>query len=363
MAALVTPSMQSDELSLLRAAVRSHLTNAKTPEEFDVASRILSKVAEIEKQVADTEKAKAEREKLRWDMAADTRRSRSDERKHFASLLAPLFTTVVLAGTLALQAYQAITTERDKQTDQQRQREAAEDTRWSDTLKSLSGEIKGISPGSLSLVTFFASPRYGNLAKKTATAVLVQSQDIDQFRQLFNSSFGTVDWSNLNNVLDLDRDMFSKARSQLDVITRKELSKRTEQETSFLSLFYSKVSFLCAQIGPVLKSPWPSRASLDLSSTAFYSCDLNRVSFENAILRDFWIAGGVTFENATFKGVTGYQSATWANTVWWRALAIDPDMLAFLKTNFAYDSSGNYWPLDTSQEDYNTNIRRLEAAR
>jgi hypothetical protein len=284
--------MQPDELSLLRTAARSHLTNAKTPEEIDAAGRILSKVVEIEKQVADTEKAKAEREKLGWDMAVDTRRSRSDERKHFASLLAPLFTTIVLAGTLALQAYQAITTESDKQVDQQRQREAAEDARWSETLKSLSGEIRGISPGSLSLITFFASPRYSHLAKKTATAVLVQSQDIDQFRQLFNSSFGTMNWSNLNDVLDLDRDIYSKARSQLDVITRKEWSKRTDQEASFLHLFNSKVSFLCAQIGPLLKSPRPSDAtSLNLSSTAVFSCDLSRASFENATLNDFYIAG------------------------------------------------------------------------
>jgi hypothetical protein len=361
MTALGNPPMEADELSLLRMAARSNLANAKTPEEIDAAGRILSKVVEIEKQVADTEKAKAEREKLGWDMAADTRRSRSDERKHFASLLAPLFTTIVLAGTLALQAYQATTTERDKQVDQQRQREAAEDARWSDTLKSLSGEIRGISPGSLSLITFFASPRYSDLAKKTATAVLVQSKDIDQFRQLFNSSFGTVDWPNLNDVLDLDRDIYSKARSQLDVISRKEGSL-TEEETQFLSLFYGKVSFLCGQIAPLLKSPRPSGASLNLSSTGFYSCDLSHGSFENANLTDFYIAGGLIFDGATFKGVTGYKTATWANTAWWRALAIDPDMLAFLKTNFAYNSKGNYWPLDTSQEDYNTNIRRLETA-
>jgi hypothetical protein len=201
------PSARPDELDKLRAAAALRLSNASTPEALEAGGRILAQVIEIEKLAADAEKTRAERQKLEWEISSSTQRTRSEERRHIASLLAPLLTTVVLAGTLALQTYTAITTERDKQIEQQRQRESSEDISWADTLKSLSGEIKGISPGSLSLIRFFASPRYSQLAKQASTSVLLQTSDPGQFKQLFTATFGVVIWANLNDVLALDRQM------------------------------------------------------------------------------------------------------------------------------------------------------------
>jgi hypothetical protein len=200
----------TDQLDKLRAAATLQLSNANTAEAIEAGGRILAQVIEIEKLAADAERARAERQKLESDMSSLTQRTSSEERRHLASLLAPLFTTVVLAGTLTLQTYQAITTEHDKQIEQQRQRESAEDIRWADTLKSLSGEIKGISPGSLSLITFFASPRYNNLARQTTMTVLLQTSDLAQFKQLFTAAFGIPIWTTLNDVLDFSRQMGAK---------------------------------------------------------------------------------------------------------------------------------------------------------
>ena len=359
------PSARSDELDKLRAAAALQLSNARTPEAIEAGGRILAQVTEIEKLAADAEKARAEKQKLELESSSSSQRTLSEERRHIATLLAPLLTTVVLAGTLVLQTYTAITTERDKQVEQQRQREAAEDASWGDTLKSLSGEIKGISPGSLSLNRFFASPRYSQLAKQASISVLLQTNDEGQFKQLFAATFGVVSWANLDEILGLDRQMLSKNTQFLTTAYKKldsDPSLSPDEQARF-DFFYESTSFICLQIAPALRSPRSANFQLDVTYVAINKCDLFDADFSGAKLNGF-NPSNVRFDRADFSGASGYDNVSWAGNVWWRARKIDAGMLDYLKKNFPYDPKRTYWNESSSlQQDYDDNVRRLSSTK
>ena len=348
---------QRNELDKLRAAVTSQLQNASTPEAIETAGRTLAQVIEIEKQIAETEKARSEKQKLEWDMQADTRRARSEERRNLVTLLAPLLTTIVLAGTLTLQTYQAITSERDKQVDQERQRDAAEDIRWADTLKVLSGEISGISPGSLGLVTFFASRRYNELARQTAQTVLFQTKDFQQFKQLLAAAFGNLSWRNLNEFLLIGRRLSARTQ-ELSVKAYAPGAVLTPDETAAYSFWTDSVEYMCGQVAQVLRSPRPPGVQLDMSYLSLTNCDMSQADFSNANLSGF-NPTGIDFNGANFSGATGYETGSWTQNAWWRALNIDKGMLSYLVKNAPYDPKANYGTLTVSQKDYDDNIRRL----
>jgi len=354
---LSTSSPQASEFDKLKAIAASQLSSATTPEAIEAAGRIMAQVIEIEKHAAEIDKVHSESKKLEWDMSTENRRTRSGERKHLATLLAPLLTTIVLAGTLVLQTYQAVTSERDKQVEQARQRDAAEDIRWADTIKLLSGEIRGISPGALSLINFFASPRYADLARQTAVNVLLQTKDFQQFKQLFNAAYPNLSWSNLNGVLALDRQLVSR-NSEVTVKANRPGAILTQDEQAAFSLYSDSLDYLCAQIAAVLRSPRPPGFQLDMSYVAVGVCDMSQANFSYANLNGF-NPTAIILRGADFAGATGYETAAWADNVWWHADKIDKDMLAYLVKNEPFDPKRNYWSVKVSQQDYDAEVHRL----
>jgi hypothetical protein len=349
-------SPHSHELDVLIAAAASLLSSAKSTEEVEAAGRIVQQVSEIEQKIAEAEKNRVERDDLKVEKSTSAQRIRSDERKHFAALLAPLLTTGILAGTLILQTYQAVTTETDRRIEQQQAADAAEDIRWGETLKALAGETQGISPGALRFVTFVNSKRYGALARQTAQSVLVESKNIDQFKQLFGVTYGAVNWNDLPSVLDLDRRMGER----YDTVIRKYFNNQPlSPEEAVEDAFYNGfVSYMCDEIAALLRTPRPTGRKLDLSYVGVTGC-----SFSGADMRDADLNGfdptAVDFSNVDFTGAKNYTTAVWAGNIWWHARKMNPEMARFLKEHFPFDPNANYGSGHVSKEDYDEAIKRI----
>src|SRR5580704_8487773 len=104
------------------------------------AAELLKLASEIDSQRAEARKLAAEEQKISNDLKRSEQISQHEHFKDYIALLAPLFTTVVLAGTLVQQSYQFVQSEKtkqaqfiqaekDKDAEARRQADAAEDLR------------------------------------------------------------------------------------------------------------------------------------------------------------------------------------------------------------------------------------------
>ena len=116
-------------------------------------SDTVTKAAELLKCVSEIENQRVQTRKSEDELRDSSKHKKTKDIKEFIGLLAPLVTTIVLAGTLVLQSYQFARTERDKDEEAQRQRVAtseqskrqadvAEDASWTEALKLLEGSEK-----------------------------------------------------------------------------------------------------------------------------------------------------------------------------------------------------------------------------
>src|SRR5262249_11005805 len=104
--------MATDDVAPLRAVVASLLADPGNSEAVEKAGRMLTTIAEIEKQKAEAGKLSAEEVKIRSELSDVEKRRQSDERKFYGSLIVPIFSAIVLGGTLLLQTHQTYNAER-----------------------------------------------------------------------------------------------------------------------------------------------------------------------------------------------------------------------------------------------------------
>ena len=171
-----------------RLTVERLLAEAKDGDTLEKAANAALALTKASQAELDGRKVENEIIKLKNDVALGRRQARAESTRHYVSVFGPLATTFVLAGTLALQTYTAILSDQAKleELDRQRQdlqrlRDAEEDTRWAEMLKTLSQEYKELSPGLLNLRRFFSSPRYADQARVTAEQTLSQTANVDRF--------------------------------------------------------------------------------------------------------------------------------------------------------------------------------------
>ena len=126
-----------DQIEQLQAATSSLLDKAANGSVADLASAV-DKATGALGLSAELEKSRAETEKLRHENATAAQRQRSETWKEYATILTPIVTIITLAATLLVQSLQFRQSEKDK-------REAAEDTQWGETVKSISQASK-LSP-------------------------------------------------------------------------------------------------------------------------------------------------------------------------------------------------------------------------
>src|ERR1035438_4222722 len=358
----------------LRQIAASILEGSHDEASAQRAAELLKLASEIDNQRAEATKLAAEEQKIRNDLKEFQQTEKNQHLKDYIALLSPLFTTIVLAGTLVQQSYQFVQSEktkqaqfiqaeRDKDAEARRQADAAEDLRWADAIRLLHTSEK-LSPAAVILKSFIKSERYGGPASQTALQLLFKTNDPVVFEDLFNAILDPVTWSNAPQVIELDRTMFSslaplwgkswdsKARNN----NYSKLNKAEQQKREFLQ---NELEFISNKLAPVLKGPRPAGAKVDLRSVNLEG-DFDGADFSGAELRGSSLSDS-SVKGANFSGVTGYEGVPFASTAWWRAGKVDRPLLEYLIRNFPYEERLRlgYAPA-SSQADYEDGVARLK---
>ena len=105
----------------IRAIAATLLEKPADDSSIDRAVQLFKLAAETENQSAQTAKYAAEEQKLKDDLVDARAHRRSQELKAAIIAFTPLFTTVVLAGTLVLQSYQFHVQRRESEAEALRQ--------------------------------------------------------------------------------------------------------------------------------------------------------------------------------------------------------------------------------------------------
>lgn len=345
-----------DQLESLKNVAAALIAEAKDSATAEKAAALLKTISETEKQEAETGKLNAEKQKLENDVAQSPKRRRSEERTQIATVLVPLLSTAILGGTLALQSIQTYYTELDKTREEQRQRVAAEDVRWQEALKGLSGS-REISTTALYLKMFLNTDRYAPLARQTAFQLLAGTNDTLVFKDLFDTLYVPVTWDNFPQIVDLSRTIVARVNPIYDKkFNRGETLTPQEQKTYDAEL--EEIKLICNSVSPLLKATRPAGVKIDLRSVAWWDCDLSNSDLSGAILEVF-TPTRVNFKGANLTGATFLQDDVWKYTAWWRAAKMSPDLLAFLRQKWPYDPQLDYADDTVSLQDYQDNIARL----
>jgi hypothetical protein len=331
-----------DDTERIREIADSIIEKSGDAATIKSAAELLRLASEIENRRADVRKLAAEEQKIGLDLSESRRSRKSEDWKTYITLLAPVFTTVVLAATLVSQSYQFNQSEKDKQAEARRQAESAEDVRWSDAIKLLSESDK-ISPTGALLKSFVKSDRYGDQAYKTAIQELIQTEDPERFNSLFDSIFQPVDWSTLPQVVELDRTLWSS----LDPLLQKsydraknvnDLNILDATDRKKVSSLNSHLELITRSIAPVLKGPRPSGTTLDLSSTDLVNADFQGANLKGAKLERVTFSG-VNIKDADFSGITEFAGSKFFSSPWWQVSHINQDFLEYLAKNYSCDTS------------------------
>ena len=345
-----------EPLEYLKKLAGSYLAeDGAAPEKVDRAVAMLAAVAGIERQQADANKLSVERKKLLDDLNESKSRKRAESRRYYVSVFTPLLSIAVLAGTLVLQTVQYRKNEIDKQEEARRQTSAAEDTRWSETLKAVSGPDK--LAGSILLKGFLRSDRYKEPARETAFGLLLSATDIGIFKALFLSVLAPVSWDNLPQVLDLDRSLNTTLAGLL-TMNRKGNQPLSPAEHERYEALSQSVKFVGEQTNPLFKARRPTGVELDLKAVGFWQCDLTNADLSGANLENSSFSV-VTLNGSDISGVTRYSNLRWVSTAWWRASKIESGLLQYLIRNCPFKAGEPYPGGESSQEEYDRAIAKL----
>ncbi|HVP56043.1 MAG TPA: pentapeptide repeat-containing protein [Candidatus Eisenbacteria bacterium] len=351
-----------DDVQRVKEAAASALTHSEDVEAVTKAAQLLKLASEIENQQAQVRKTES-------DVQDSIAHKKTKDLKEFIALLAPVFTTFVLAGTLVLQSYQFSRSERDKEAEAQQQREAAalqakqqadaaEDASWADALKLLSGSEK-VSPAAVLLKRFSQSPRYSEEARRTALGLLsIKTTDPEAFQSLFGSVFEPVSWENLPQILEIDRQLYQKIRPLLTRFEKLNPSEKAQYES-----LNSELVFISNGLALLLKAPRPPAQVLDFHSAALWSTDLQGADLSGADLTDGNF-GSLNLRGANLSGITKFNGGpNFAWSAWWEASQVSPQLRDYLEKNFRFDSKLTYASgRKYTEPEYQADLTRLQSS-
>ena len=329
------------------ATVRRTLIEAIRDPNADAAR--LEHLAEVYKSITEADRLSAERE--------------SEGRKFFWAQITPLLTSTILAGTLIFQIIQFRLTSK-QQADQARttmelQVNANEDTQWREGLKIFSVDTPIAQQAGIAfLQTFFSNRTYGVQSRHLALQVLVKSHSEIEFIDSFRALFSPIRWSDLDDVVLLDRDISSR----YEVLDH--YQHRTTTQEADHRLYFVELASIGRQLGTLFRSPKPTGQALDLSVTRFYFTDFSQVKLDGAILTNTgWYS--VKLIGADLSNVGSWDGLNWSYTAWWRAHRIRKELLSYLEQYFPFsDKSSDYSDSDpgVNKTSYQAEVARLERA-
>jgi uncharacterized protein YjbI with pentapeptide repeats len=234
---------------------------------------------------------------------------------------------------------------------------ANDDTQWREGLKILGVDTPVAQQAGVAFLrTYFSDRRYGAPSRHLALQVLAKSHSEIEFSDLFKALFSPIQWSGLDDVVLLDRDI-----SDRYLVLEK--NPRTATQKADKSLLYAELVFLGRQVAPLFKSSKPTEQTLDLSGAGFYSSDFSWTKLDGAILNNtgwYW----VKLIGADLSNVKSWDGSNWNYTAWWRAHRIKRELLDHLKQYFPFTESSDYTDSDpgVTKESYLAQVARLENA-
>jgi hypothetical protein len=349
-----------EDVTSIRETARGLLTRPQDENAVRAAAELLRLAAEIDRQTADGQKSQVEARKLEHDLDQSRRTQRSNDRKAYIALLAPVFTTLILAFTLGFQYYQFRESEIARTAESERQSQAAEELRWEEAVKLVS-QTESLSGVVLFAQTWGTKPRYAERARGTTKILLSRPQEFNTFASLFNAVYEPISLDNIKDVVEIDRALESLyGPTPLFRLTDlQELS--SDQRKNALILVNSQLDFISAKMSTFLKQPRSPTTVIDLSDVNLSDCDLQSVDFKGVNIARIFLLGDILkgAELTGYAELPSFDRVNFARTPWWEAKEIDARLLAYLKSNYPYTTKYLY-PSTQSPSSYEAGLRRLE---
>jgi hypothetical protein len=326
------------------------------------AAELLKMASEIEQQEANTSKLEADRKKVEQDLSNSYNRW-----KDLLATATPLFTTVILAGTLIFQISQSHEANKEirqadaeKRAEALRQAQQSEQTRFTDALKLVQSSEK-ISPAATILNTFTVEPQRSE-ARQMGLKLLSRAQSIDDFQDLF-SIFEPVTIVDLSTLLQLNRSVearYAPLATKADAAGKNDTSKMTPAERSSYQTLSAEIKFTSQKIALLLQRPRATGSQLDLSDTSFNSADLKGADLNNANL-DYAVFGWDNLDGCDLTQTKNFDHTVFVHTAWWHAARIDRPLLEYLEVNAPYRGQPDYPSgAPVNDDDYAKSLARLK---
>jgi type II secretory pathway pseudopilin PulG len=330
--------IDKNELERIRKAATLLLDKAEALTLPDLTSTI-QLAANVLKLPLEIDQSQEELKKLEHDNRTAGSRDRHERFGAFVALLTPLISVIALAATLAFQTWQYRQAETAR-------KEAAEEAAWTRALDILSKSNQA-SPEVIAIQPFLQSKKHGDEAKKAVIREIVNNTDITVFDDLFNGVFTPMDWSNLDELLALDRALYLRAgpiyEKAWDYAKNENAPYRlSESERRTYDYATYVLPKLCEAVGSVLRTERPPGRGLDLSGTRFQYCDWSRVSLRGANLSNIDL-GGVNLEDADLGNIAGFGNSAFQNLAWWKASNLSPELVTYLREKWACNPHEQYW--------------------
>jgi hypothetical protein len=352
---------QESELDHIRRAAASLAQQPLKREDLEKLSAVYQNLSEIEGR---------EREK------ANQKRVLSMEAwKSFATVTVPLLTLVTLAITVYMQNSQISAA-----------REANEDTQWRQALKSFSvvhNDPLADLTADAGLKSLYTSSRYAGQAYAMTSIMLGHMGDMEGFRDLYSSAYGSAGWPNIATVADIARGL-AKNYWDIDALMNDASGQPSDRLPPsfaaqygrgpagrasldhYLSEIGSELVFVSSEICSTLRTPrtndW-AKATLDLSSMYLWQSECSNADFGYVDL------SSARLETVNLHGArllpTAFSDSHWIESPWWTAEAVEGGLLGYLKDqNYPYKAGGEYGDAESkkrgpSKEEYISRVTSL----
>jgi hypothetical protein len=333
----------------------------------------LEKASAVAQSSAQIDKLHAEAQKLEVEKANLLRGVRSEHIRFWIPIIAPFISAIAVIATLLFQMHQFNENSRlTRQTDEGVQFRAAIQS------AHLPAGLDAYASQAI-LTSFLNSETYGAQARAVAISMMAGIGSREGFRNLFYSVFPTITYSNVPELARLSRmvnELLSvvvtdKKRAEEGLANAKKstslpgasvLAVRSAQEQvdhlqSTTEAMQDQAAMIAKSIATALRQK-PSDIQADLSDILFWNADLSGISFGKASLKRADVQN-CDVTNADLSEVSDFADSTWSYTAWWRAAKLNPALAQYLKANFPFAASTNYFGQAATQAEYDQALIRF----
>jgi hypothetical protein len=333
---------------------------------LDVAAA--EKAASVWRAAAEAEKLEYDGERVRLEAAGIRRAARSESRRFWVSVLAPLISALAVVAALWVQMYQI-------NRNSGLQRESNDATSFRDAIKMIVSPDRDARVGGAMLLTVLLhSDTYGSTARQTSVGILSQPLDTDSFQIILRPFAAATNWDNVGDLVHITENLDradTQVTNQLDALKNAHASRQVGSESPSSSstieqlekdhnLLEEELRYSGQVLARMVKQKRPASQPLDLSRAYLFAVDLEEADLHNTVLTGARFVS-CKVDKADFSNAKWPADSGWSGTAWWRAKSVSPELFDYLKTEYAYSGKPGDYPEDeTSQQDYDQETARLK---